>query len=39
MAYLKPSEIVTNRVEAGESKVYMSTKDTVFRAFMAGSIL
>ncbi len=26
-------------VDAGESKVYMSTKDTLIRAFMAGAIL
>jgi formate/nitrite transporter FocA (FNT family) len=26
-------------VDQGESKVYMSTKDTLIRAFMAGAIL
>ena len=39
MAYLEPSELVTKMVDAGESKVYMSTKDTLIRAFMAGAIL
>ncbi|UZE94560.1 formate/nitrite transporter family protein [Alkalimarinus alittae] len=39
MAYIEPSEFVTKMVDAGESKVYMSTKDTLIRAFMAGAIL
>ena len=39
MAYLAPSEFVTKMVDAGESKVFMSTKDTFVRAYMAGAIL
>lgn len=39
MSYLEPTEFVTKMVDQGESKVYMSTKDTVIRAFMAGAIL
>lgn len=39
MSYLEPQEFVTKMVDAGESKVYMSTKDTLIRAFMAGAIL
>ena len=39
MAYLEPSEFVTKMVDSGESKVYMSNKDTLIRAFMAGAIL
>ncbi len=39
MAYLAPSEFVTKMVDAGESKIYMSTRDTVIRAYMAGAIL
>jgi len=39
MSYLEPSEFVTKMVDQGESKVYMSTKDTFIRAFMAGAIL
>ena len=39
MSYLEPSEFVTKMVDSGESKVFMSTKDTLIRAFMAGAIL
>jgi formate/nitrite transporter len=39
MAYLEPSEFVTKMVDSGESKVYMSTKDTLVRAYMAGAVL
>ena len=39
MSYLEPSEFVSKMVDAGESKVFMSTKDTIIRAFMAGAIL
>jgi formate/nitrite transporter len=39
VSYLVPSEFVTKMIDAGESKVYMSTKDTIIRAFMAGAIL
>ncbi len=39
MAYLLPSEFVTKMVDAGESKVLMSTRDTLIRAYMAGAIL
>lgn len=28
MSYLEPSEFVTKMVDSGESKIYMSTKDT-----------
>ena len=39
MAYLVPTEFVTKMVDAGESKIYMSTRDTLVRAYMAGAIL
>ncbi|MBZ0106203.1 MAG: formate/nitrite transporter family protein [Sulfuricella denitrificans] len=39
MAYLMPSEFVTKMVDAGESKIFMSTRDTLIRAYMAGAIL
>ena len=39
MSYLEPTEFVTKMVDQGESKVYMSTKDTLIRAFMAGATL
>jgi formate/nitrite transporter len=39
MAYLLPSEFVTKMIDAGESKIFMSTRDTLIRSFMAGAIL
>lgn len=39
MAYLNPAEFVTKMVDAGESKLLMSTRDTLIRAYMAGAIL
>src|SRR5690349_11632869 len=39
MAYLVPAEFVTKMVDAGESKVFMSARDTLIRAFMAGALL
>ncbi|WP_294639375.1 formate/nitrite transporter family protein [uncultured Aquabacterium sp.] len=39
MAYLAPTEFVTKMVDAGESKLLMSTRDTLIRAYMAGAIL
>lgn len=39
MAYIVPSEFVTKMVDAGESKIYMATRDTLIRAYMAGAIL
>ena len=39
MSYLVPSEFVTKMIDAGEAKIFMSTRDTLIRAFMAGAIL
>ena len=39
MAYLAPAEFVTKMVDSGESKLLMSTRDTLIRSFMAGAIL
>src|SRR5688572_20486443 len=39
MSYLNPAEFVGKMIDAGEAKVFMSTRDTVIRAFMAGAIL
>jgi formate/nitrite transporter len=39
MAYLAPAEFVTKMIDAGESKIFMSTRDTLIRAYMAGAIL
>ena len=38
MSYLAPSEFVTKMVDAGESKIHMSTRDTLIRGYMAGAI-
>ena len=39
MSYRVPTEFVTKMIYAGESKIFMSTRDTVIRAYMAGAIL
>ena len=39
MSYLVPAEFVTKVIDAGETKVLMSTRDTVVRGYMAGAIL
>ncbi|WOO96452.1 formate/nitrite transporter family protein [Micrococcus terreus] len=39
MSYVKPTEFVRSMIDAGEAKIFMSTRDTLIRAFMAGAIL
>src|ERR1041385_8277692 len=39
VSYLVPSEFAVKMVDAGESKIFMSTRDTLVRAYMAGAIL
>jgi len=39
MSYIVPAEFATKMVDAGESKIFMSTKDTLIRSYMAGAIL
>jgi formate transporter len=39
MSYLAPTEFVTKMVDAGESKIFMSTRDTLIRSYMAGALL
>jgi formate transporter len=39
VSYVSPPEFVRKMVDAGEAKVFMATRDTVIRAFMAGAIL
>jgi len=39
MAYLQPAEFVTKLIDAGAAKVFMSTRDTLIRSYMAGAIL
>lgn len=39
MSYVNPSDFAQKMIDAGEAKVFMSTKDTLIRAYMAGAIL
>jgi formate/nitrite transporter len=39
MSYVDPAELVRKMIDAGEAKAFMSTRDTIIRAFMAGAIL
>lgn len=39
MSYVTPAEFAAKMIDAGESKIFMSTKDTLIRAFMAGALL
>src|SRR6185312_2737800 len=39
MDYVAPKDFVTKMIDAGEAKVFMSTRDTLIRSFMAGAIL
>lgn len=39
MSYVPPKELAARILDAGESKVFMSTRDTLIRAFMAGALL
>lgn len=39
MAYLAPADFVRKAIDAGESKVFMATRDAFIRAYMAGAIL
>jgi formate transporter len=39
MSYVSPPQFVAKMIDAGESKAFMSTRDTVIRAYMAGAIL
>ncbi|MFC4001856.1 formate/nitrite transporter family protein [Prauserella oleivorans] len=39
MSYLNPHEFVGKMIDAGEAKAFMSTRDTLIRAYMAGAIL
>ncbi|TKW64847.1 MAG: formate/nitrite transporter family protein [Paracoccus denitrificans] len=39
MSYVTPKDFATKMIDAGESKVFMSTRDTIIRAYMAGAIL
>lgn len=39
MSYVKPAELITAMIDAGESKILMSTRDTLIRSFMGGATL
>ena len=39
MSYVKPAELITAMIDAGESKILMSTRDTLIRGFMGGATL
>jgi formate/nitrite transporter len=39
MSYLAPADFVKKAIDAGEAKVFMSTRDTFIRAYMAGALL
>ena len=39
MSYVKPADLVTDMIDAGESKIFMSTRDTIVRAIMGGALL
>ncbi|MEL5992285.1 formate/nitrite transporter family protein [Microbacterium phosphatis] len=39
MSYVKPAELITRMIDAGESKILLSTRDTLIRAFMGGAML
>jgi formate transporter len=39
MTYVKPPELALALVETGATKVHMSARDTLIRAFMGGALL
>lgn len=39
MSYVKPADLVTTMIEAGESKIFLSVRDTLVRAALGGAIL
>lgn len=39
MSYLSPSIFAVQMVDAGEAKIFMATRDTIIRSYMAGAIL
>ena len=39
MTYVKPADLVTSMIDAGESKIFMSTRDTLVRSIMGGALL
>lgn len=39
MTYLKPADLVTELIDAGEKKIFLSTRDTLVRSIMGGALL
>jgi formate/nitrite transporter len=39
MSYVKPAELVTRMIDAGEHKIKLSTRDTLIRAYMGAALL
>ncbi|WP_125772870.1 formate/nitrite transporter family protein [Antribacter gilvus] len=39
MPYVKPKDLVTRMIDAGEAKVFMSTRDTLIRSYMGAALL
>ncbi|CAM3489446.1 formate/nitrite transporter family protein [Isoptericola cucumis] len=39
MSYVKPQDVVTQMIDTGEKKLFLSTRDTLIRSFMGGAIL
>jgi len=39
MTYVKPPELAVALIDAGESKIFMSARDTLVRAFLGGAML
>lgn len=39
MSYVKPADLVTNIIDAGQAKLFYSAKDTIIRSIMGGALL
>jgi formate/nitrite transporter len=39
MSYVKPVELVSTMIDAGETKIFLSTRDTIVRSIMGGALL
>jgi formate transporter len=39
VSYVKPNDLVTTMIDAGESKIFLSTRDTIIRSTMGGAFL
>ncbi|WP_106397068.1 formate/nitrite transporter family protein [Actinocorallia populi] len=39
MSYVNPPDFVKKMIDSGEAKAFMSTRDTLIRAYMAGAVL